>query len=338
MKLSWLPAAGALAACGGFPEYLEGGGSAAVAKPTAQFPSTWSGESSGAVAASTPTTPPEVKGASSSTPALPVATFVRGTPQPAAFALVVGIDKYRDVVAAPGARNDAQRFAQVVRQTLGIPESHVHVALDERATKNDLETELAWLKSSATNGSRLYFFFSGHGAPDTEAAESGTPYLVPYDGNPKSLSKTSIALATVMSALGSSRAKDALVVLDSCFSGQGQRSLLPPGARPLMRVKEEAPATQVALFSASGANEIAGPASDAPLGAFTKFVTEGLGNGSADGDGDGDISLAELGAYVTPRVQRDAKRSNRDQTPSITVGSGIGDAKSFDVAWGLPTK
>ena len=269
--------------------------------------------------------------------ALPATTFVRGTPQPSAFALVVGIDHYRDVIAAPGARNDAQRFAQLARQTLGIAESHMHVALDDRATKTDIESELAWLKASATSGSRIYFFYSGHGAPDTQSA-SGAPYLVPYDANAKMLATTAIPLSTVMATLAASHAKDALVILDSCFSGAGGRSVLPPGARPLVRVREETPSAQVALFTASGSSEISGPASDVPLGLFTKYVTEGLGTGQADGDGDGDVSLAELADYVRPRVQRDAKRDHREQTPGVTVGSGIGEAKNFDVAWGFPTK
>ena len=334
----------ALSSCSAYVPY-QGADSLERGRPTRAFPVSFSGVSAKRTAvastpspASTPTSPSSAPPPPAPTPsARSEGSFVRGTPQPAAFALIVGIDHYRDVIAAPGARNDALRFAQIARQTLGIPESHVHVALDDRATKTDIESELGWLKASATNGSRIYFFFSGHGAPDTQSA-SGAPYLVPYDANAKTLATTAIPLSAVMTTLAASRAKDALVILDSCFSGAGGRSVLPPGARPLVRVKEEPPGTQVALFTASGPSEISGPATDAPLGLFTKYVTEGLGTGQADGDGDGDVSLAELADYVRPRVQRDAKRDHRDQTPSVTVGSGIGEARNFDVAWGFPTK
>ena len=263
--------------------------------------------------------------------------FVASSPQLSAYALIVGIEKYRDVPAATGARADASRFETIARRTLGIKDEHLHVALDDRATKSDLEGHLAWLKSSVPAGSRIYVFFSGHGAPDT-AGGSGSPYLFPYDGNPRAVSTSALPLASVMTALGQTRAKDVLVVLDSCFSGAGGRSVLPPGARPLMRVRDAAPAAQVALFTAAGASEISGPAPGDSLGLFTKYVTEGLGTGAADGDGDGQISLQELADWVKPRVARDARKDNREQTPSVTVGNNVGSAGSFSVAWGFATK
>jgi hypothetical protein len=37
-------------------------------------------------------------------------------------------------------------------------------------------------------------------------------------------------------------------------------------------------------------------------------------------------------------VSREAKKANRDQNPSLTVGKGLGSADSFIVEWGLATK
>jgi hypothetical protein len=265
------------------------------------------------------------------------AAFVAASPQLSAYALIIGIEKYRDVPAATGARADASRFEAVARKTLGIKDEHLRVAVDDRATKSDLEGHLAWLKSSVPAGSRIYVFFSGHGAPDT-AGGNGSPYLFPYDGNPRSVATSALPVAGLMASLGQTRAKDVLVVLDSCFSGAGGRSVLPPGARPLMRVKDAAPAAQVALFTAASASEISGPAPGDAMGLFTKYVTDGLGTGAADVDGDGQISLQELADWVKPRVARDARKDNREQTPTVAVGSNVVSAGSFSVAWGFATK
>jgi hypothetical protein len=259
--------------------------------------------------------------------------LITASPQPTSYALVVGIESYRDAPPPLGARRDAEQMAQVFSKTLGLRAQNVHVALDSRATKNDVEKELDWLMEAVPHGGRVYFFFSGHGSPD---ASGGSPYLVPYDGDPKYLEKTSVSLAKVLSVLSRSKAREALVIVDSCFSGAGGRSILPPGARPLVRVHEEVPTAKVAVFSASSGAELSGPSSDRAMGAFTKFVAEGLGQGKADMDGDGQLSLQELETWVSPRVAREAKLDNREQHPTLRLGGGVAQPGDFIVAWGVP--
>ncbi len=269
-------------------------------------------------------------------PAPASGSFVSGAPQPASYALVVGIERYRDVPSPTGARADAESFARVVRTTLGVPEANVKVALDDRATRSDIEKQLEWMQANVQPGGRVYFYFSGHGAPD---ASAGTPYLLPYDGDPKFLARTALPLAGVLKTLGETKARDVLAVVDSCFSGAGGRSVLPDGARPLVRVKEASVAPRLALLTASSGAEISGPAPDGNGGLFTRYVNEGLGRGQADINGDGQISLQELSEWVRPRVARDAKRDNRDQTPSMQVGSGLaGGASSFIIAQGIAAR
>ena len=255
-------------------------------------------------------------------------------PQPAAYALIVGIDHYRDVPAATGARTDAERFAELAKKTLGLRDDHVRVALDDHATKTDVLGGLEWLEKSVSPGGRVYFFFSGHGAPTPDAST----FLVPYDGKPKNIAGSAVAMSDVMKSLARTKARDVLAIVDSCFSGAGGRSVLPPGARPLMRVKEEAPSAQLALFTASQGDEISGPAPGEAAGVFTKFVVQALGTGQADQNGDGQVSLQELADWVGPRVARDAKKDGRDQHPKVVVGSGVGGAQGFIVEYGLATK
>ena len=68
-------------------------------------------------------------------------------------------------------------------------------------------------------------------------------------------------------------------MFDSCFSGAGGRSVLPAGARPLVRVKETtAPAGgHVAVFSASDGTEISGPSADGTQGGLLEVSRAGPG-------------------------------------------------------------
>ncbi len=264
------------------------------------------------------------------------AKLVAGAPQPNAWAVIVGVEKYGAKLPPPsGARADAEQFAALARTSLGIAPNHIEVALDEQATKATLERHLAWLEKNAGAGSRIYFYFSGHGSPD---AAAGTAYLLPYDGDPQFLDQTALKMDAVMDRLGKTQAREVLALVDSCFSGAGGRSVLAPGARPLVRMKEGRVGGQVALLSAAGGDEISGPVPSGDGGLFTHYLVEGLGSAASDMDGDGQISLQELAEWIKPRVARDAKKANREQTPTLAVGTSLGDAKNVIIEWGLPAK
>lgn len=254
-----------------------------------------------------------------------------GTPQSNAYALVVGIEKYRDAPPPDGAREDAASFKALATSTLGVPDGNVHVLVDDRASKSDLERELVWLKANVPANGKIFFFFAGHGAPD---AADGTAYLLPYDGSAEAIKATGLPLGTVMHALSDTKAGEVVAFVDTCFSGAGGRSVLPKGARALVRVKEQAPAARVALFAAASGAQISGPAADGRGGLFTRMLVDGIGSASADIDGDGTLTLEEVAQWVTPRVAREAQRQSREQRPVLTLPRGAAPG-SFAVAHGV---
>jgi hypothetical protein len=262
-------------------------------------------------------------------PPLASSAFVVAAPQPTAWALIVGIEKYRDLPAPPGALADAQRFKKLVSETFGVPPDQIIEAVDTHAGKSDIEKHLGALGKRVRAGDRVYFFFSGHGAPD---ASNGTSYLVPYDGDPSALEESALPLATVLDKLGKTKAKEVIAFVDSCFSGSGGRSVLPAGARPLVKLKEVQPsAASVMLFSAASGAEISGPNETGKGGVFSDYLVEGLGTGRADMDGDGQISLKELADWVKPRVSREAQKAGRTQTPNVATSA---EQDKVIVGWG----
>jgi hypothetical protein len=65
------------------------------------------------------------------------------------------------------------------------------------------------------------------------------------------------------------------------------------------------------------------------------MLVEAIGTGAADIDGDGNLSLAEIATWVKPRVAREAREDHREQNPTLTTGSALGDPSSVIVAGGL---
>jgi hypothetical protein len=238
--------------------------------------------------------------------------------QPQNLALIIGVERYRDLPRVDHARADAERMRAYVHDVLDLPDDHIVLLTDGNASLTDINKYIdGWLPRMARGADRLYFYFAGHGSPDVS---SGAAHLVPYDGDPRFLKETALSLATLYQRLAKSGVREVVVMLDACFTGTGGRSVLPRGARPLVRViAPEKPPAPLVVITAAGPLQITGPYSAGDAGLFTHFLMEGL-SGAADADGDGQISADELIRYVRPRVDREARKENREQTPELMVG------------------
>jgi hypothetical protein len=295
-----------------------------------------------AAGVSVATKTPSPAAAPAAAPAVPVvlaptpSDFVVASPQPAAHAVLIGVERYRSAPNVTGARTDVARMRQLVKRTLGITDDRILEAVDDHATKGDIEAALIWARNKAKAGGRLYFYFSGHGVPEVKSgAASSMPHLLPYDGSPENLQTTAIPLARVTKELGESQAREVVVMLDTCFSGSGGRSVLPAGTRALVRtLAVTPPASKMLVLSAAGPTEISGPSPGEAVGLFTKTLTDGLGKGSADQNGDGQVTATELQRYLSDRVPREAARDKRSQNPQMSVGRALGSADALPISWG----
>jgi uncharacterized caspase-like protein len=106
------------------------------------------------------------------------------------------------------------------------------------------------------------------------------------------------------------------VVLDACFSGQGKRSLIAKGTRPLVSVVQAQAEANTVVLSATGSNQVSASDPRARHGLLTYYLLAAL-RGEADARGDGVITADELYAYVKPAVERAAKLQNVEQTPNL---------------------
>ncbi|MDX6770472.1 MAG: kelch repeat-containing protein [Elusimicrobiota bacterium] len=235
--------------------------------------------------------------------------------RPHDFAVVIGVEGYRALPAAAYADNDAVAAAAALRD-LGVPQENTVLLRGERAGLAGLAKYLEeWLPRRVTEESRVFVYFSGHGAPD---ATTGAAHLMPWDGDAAFVRSTGFSLERLYAALEKLPAREVVVALDSCFSGAGGRSVLAPGLRPLVSVRLPERPRRVSVLAASEAGEVAGGLPSAGHGAFTHHLVAGLA-GAADADSDGHLTLEELHAYARKRVIVDARAQDREQTPTLST-------------------
>lgn len=238
--------------------------------------------------------------------------------RPDDYALIVGIEGYRALPKATYAENDAASVKTYL-QALGVPPQNVITLTGQSASRSDIAKYLEeWLPGVVKPDSRVYFYYSGHGAPDPT---SGQAYLVPWDGDAAFLKSTAFPLATLYADLGKLPNKETVVMLDACFSGTGGRSVLADGVRPLVLLEDTSqPPEKAAVLAASGAREIAGGLDLRRHGLFTYFLLRGL-SGEADAARSGHLTASALNDYLKNRVADTAHRANRDQHPRL-LGDG----------------
>jgi len=235
-----------------------------------------------------------------------------------AYAVVIGIEQYREKLPkADFADRDAKLMADYLTKVLGYPEENVVVRMNERATRTDLAKYFEdWLRNNVEPGGSVFVYYSGHGAPNPRTGEA---YLVPFDGDPSFVETTAYPLKQLYGALDKLPAKEIVVVLDSCFSGAGGRSVLAKGTRPMVLSVENAVLAggKTAVLAASAGDQISSTFQEQGHGLFTYFFLKGL-QGEGDQNKDGSIELTELFAYVKPQVSRVARREfNNDQTSQL---------------------
>ena len=234
--------------------------------------------------------------------------YLNASPRPDAFAVVIGIETYQTLPKSDYSKSDAETVKGYLK-ALGFQERNIELIVDQRATKSGMEKAVeAWLPNQTTDNSTVFVYFSGHGAPEPA---SGEAYLVPYDGDPNYLAVTGYSLKRLYDQLGKVRAREIIVVLDSCFSGSGGRSVLAKGARPLvvMAATPQLSANMVILSAASG-SQISTSAPDKGHGLFTYYFLKALK--------DGKRNVVDVYEYIKPQVEDDAKALNVRQTPQVS--------------------
>ncbi len=235
-----------------------------------------------------------------------------------AYALVIGVEHYAPgIPPAEFADHDAKAVYRYFL-AMGVPPTHIRRLTDATATRSRIRGALTWLGRNAAAGSTVYVYYSGHGSPDRH----GSAYLVPSDGDPSDLSDTGYDLGQFYKRLGSLPARRIIVALDACFTGQGKRSVLGNGVRPLVtKIREGAlpESGKILVLTAAKSDQEAGVIRKEGHGLFTYYLLKGLDEGAVR---NGHVTVSRLYGYVKQKVERKASLDNRTQTPELEPRRG----------------
>ncbi len=134
------------------------------------------------------------------------------------YALIIGNNQYRHFPSLNTARNDASEAARLLRERYGFKTT---LLLD--ADRYAILSSLNRLRQELTEQDNLLIYYAGHGELD-RVNDRG--YWLPVDAEPGN-SANWISNVDVTDILNAIRAKQVMVVADSCYSGTLSVSSMP---------------------------------------------------------------------------------------------------------------
>lgn len=235
------------------------------------------------------------------------------------WALVVGINSYKNASPLLHARSDAESVARMLSEQFGFLEPNIALLLDDEATKETImESFLRYADGDTTDDDRLLVFFAGHGHTVTgKYGEVG--YLVPQDGDPRRL-VTLLRWDELTRNAELISAKHVFFIMDACYGGLAIARSLQAGSTRFVKDMLSRYSRQV--LTAGKADEVVsdagGPLPDHSV--FTGYLLQGLHGEAASTDGV--ITANAVMAYVYEKVSR---HPHSHQTPHYGFLDGDGD-------------
>lgn len=250
---------------------------------------------------------------------------VSKTLNPNAVAVVIGIENYQNVVAAPYASNDAEIMKRYFENRFGISRERVLLYTNEQVRgiffKKLFDPERGTLSSYVKpEETDIYVFYSGHGMPNKAGDQT---FLFPVDGDKEFIEESGYPLTKFYENLNKLNAKSVTVILDACFSGASRSSaqlkeqnLISAKGIKLRVTKQWTAYKNFSVINSSSGEETSLGFDESETGLFTYFFTAGL-KGAADKNKDREITLGELKEYVTSNVLAVSRRISGTQTPEF---------------------
>ena len=229
-------------------------------------------------------------------------------------AVIVGINDYDEISPLKYAKSDAERMRNFFMQDLGVSHDDLYFFTDDsprnaqgRKTQPTYGTLKSFLgdrfaDSFLSAGDTLWFYFSGHGMPC-----EGRDYLLPSDGNPRTMPALGIAISDVTERLRRSGADNVVMLIDACRSDGAKNGV--------MGIGEEKQQGVITFFSCSP-SQVSYEIDEIGQGAFTNVLLEALRI-----QGEGNCATVERFAnYLKARVPQLTKRyKNYVQSPYVKI-------------------
>ena len=259
-------------------------------------------------------------------------------------ALVVGIDKYKEVRNLDGAVNDAKLLSSALRKAgVDLPKSRI--LLNEQATRVAFVQAWRNMVREAKPGDTLILTFAGHGAQEDDMPPLGEPdkkdesfvfYDYQIDKQNRSNPQGRITDDELFGLFEQASDYKILVIADSCHSsgmvrainqkptgksrsiGYRQLQRLAPPAYPVLpKSREGKPLPYVTYLTAvehDSLEVMETRLNDKAHGALSWFFAQAISGKEADGNKNGRLERDELDRFLTEKIKI---QTNYTQTPKI---------------------
>lgn len=236
------------------------------------------------------------------------------------WAVIIGINKYRNLPSLKYAVNDAREIYRYMIEVNQVPQDHIWLLLDEDATLDNIRSTLGTkLRRKAGKEDMVIVYLAGHGATEKDDSsldgDGVEKYILPHNADPSDLYASAMPMGEISRIFQRISSEKLIFLTDTCYSGaSGGRTILISGNRAnvssafLDRLSQ---GKGRMIIAASEANQVSAEKDELKHGVFTYYMLEGLG-GKADFDGDGVITLDEIYLYVSTKVPQ---ATGQDQHP-----------------------
>jgi formylglycine-generating enzyme required for sulfatase activity len=230
------------------------------------------------------------------------------------WALVVGINKYKEWPQLDYAVNDARSVGELLINKFGFRREKITYLFDGEATLGSIKDKLFSILQKSDKNDRVLVYFSGHGQTLDLKGGGQLGFLIPVEGSTKDdqLYSSCLSMDDIKRLASGSVAKHILFLVDACYSGLAASTQKGLPKETHLYLKKVASAKGRQIITAGGKDEESVERSEWGHGAFTYELLEGLDRGTADIDDDNVITFSELGTYLKSRV---SKVSGNKQTP-----------------------
>ncbi|WIM99576.1 caspase family protein [Actinoplanes oblitus] len=246
------------------------------------------------------------------------------------LALLVAAYDYADEglrrLAAPA--HDAEALAAVLRDP-AIAGFEVTTLINE--PHHRVGAAIGELCRDRRRDDLTLLYFTGHGLKD----DDGRLYLATSDTRRDTLLFSAISAEQIDRALEGCASRRKVLILDCCYSGAfpaGRLAKADEGVHTLERFQGRGRTVLTASDATQYSFEGDRAYGSAMQSVFTRYLVEGLRDGTADLDGDGDITLDELYAYVHDRVVAEMPQQRPKKQDDVEGRIVI----ARNVNWALP--
>ncbi|KYC37042.1 hypothetical protein WA1_46230 [Scytonema hofmannii PCC 7110] len=221
------------------------------------------------------------------------------------IALLIGVSEYEPGLnPLPAAVKDVDAMQRV----LANPEMGGFAEADITVLKNpqrqEMEEAIYELFSHGQKDDLLLFYFSGHGITD----DSGKLYLSTRrtrKQNGSLVIPSAVAAGYLHDRMNRSRSQSQVIILDCCFSGAIAQGLTVKDDGTV-NIQQQLGGKGRAILTSSSSTQYSFEQEGSELSIYTRYLVEGIEKGAADRDSDGWISVDELHAYASSKVQEAA--------------------------------